>query len=191
MYTSRCYCPACNEATEYAVLQEARELLVRCRACGTIQRIPRQEETPRTVKTIVSLHDTSRVCSTEVMEGDYYTVGDMLVAECGEDALGVEITAIEQQGRRVKKARGEQVDTLWTRAVDQVVVKASIHMGWRTIPIYKAFPGEEEFAVGESYRFRDRSFRISHIKLRGGDVLRRKGQKAAARDVKRLYGYGL
>ncbi|MDI6718449.1 MAG: HVO_0476 family zinc finger protein [Methanomicrobiales archaeon] len=190
MYTSHYYCPACNEETEYVVLQEARELLVRCRVCGTVRRIPRQEETPRTVKTIVSLHDASKVCSTEVMEGDYYAVGDMLVAECGEEALGVEITAIEQKGRRVRKASGDSIDTLWTRAVDQVVVKASIHAGWKTIPMYQAFPGEEEFAVGESYRFGNRPFRVSHIKLRRGDVLRRKGQKAVARDVRRLYGYG-
>jgi len=102
---------------------------------------------------------------------------------------GVEVTGIEAGEKRVRRAKAEEVTTLWTRGIEQVVVKASIHSGRTTIPLYQAAEGEDEFVVGEVYTFGGRRIRISHIKLRDGPVMRKEGWKTVASRVKRIYGY--
>ncbi len=79
--------------------------------------------------------------------------------------------------------------TLWTRGIEQVVVRASVHSGRTTLPLYQTAEGEEEFVVGESYTFGGRRIKISHIKLRDGPVIRKDGWKTVARRVRRIYGY--
>ena len=89
----------------------------------------------------------------------------------------------------ITAAEAEAVTTLWTRGIEQVVVRASIHTGRTTLPLYQAAEGEDEFVVGEAYTFGGRRIRISHIKLRDGPVIRKEGWKTVARRVKRIYGY--
>ena len=101
------------------------------------------------------------------------------------------VTAIESGGRRVRRARAREVSCLWTRAIDQVVVRASVHRGRTTRAVSVVCEGEEEFSVGASWTFGPLPFRITHMKLRDGTVLRREGQGAPARSVKRIYGVRL
>jgi len=68
-------------------------------------------------------------------------------------------------------------------------VRASVHTGRTTIPLYQTMDGEEVLVVGEAYTFNGRRIRISHIKLRDGPVMRKEGWKTVARRVKRVYGY--
>jgi uncharacterized Zn finger protein len=100
----------------------------------------------------------------------------------------VEVTSIEAGGKRVKRAKAGDVTTLWTRAIDQVVVRASVHRGRVTKPLSVACDGDEEFFVGENWTFGTIPFRITHMKLRDGKVLRKEKQKAPARAIKRIYG---
>jgi uncharacterized Zn finger protein len=123
--------------------------------------------------------------------GESVEAGDFLAAECGEEVYGIEVTSIESGGKRVKRARARDVSTLWTRAIDQVVVRASVHRGRITRAVSVVCEGDEEFAVGSSWTFGPLPFRITHMKLRDGRVLRREGQGAPARSVKRIYGYRL
>src|SRR5512138_536260 len=96
-------CPQCRDETEHELVAESRDLLVRCTACGCHQRIPQDREpAARQIKAIVSREGTSRVCSVELGGEDECSVEDHLVAECGEDAFGVEGTAIECGEKRVK-----------------------------------------------------------------------------------------
>ena len=183
-------CPECREETEHETVAESRDLLVRCTTCGHHQRIPRDREPQALqVKTIVSREGVSRICSIELAKDDECSVDDHLVAECGDDAFGVEVTAIECGEKRVKRARAESITTLWTRAIEQVVVKVSIHDGRKTIPVYMECDGEQPFIVGDMYTAARKRFRISHLKLRDGPLMRKEGWKTVAHRVKRIYGY--
>ncbi len=136
------HCPACSDETEHEVVAESRDLLVRCTSCGHHQRIAKEREPPALlIKAIVSKEGTSRVCGIELAEEDECSVGDHLVAECGDDAFGVEVTAIECGDKRVNRAKAPGITTLWTRAIEQVVVKISIHDGRKTIPVYMECDG--------------------------------------------------
>ncbi|NYT05485.1 MAG: hypothetical protein GKC04_03810 [Methanomicrobiales archaeon] len=182
-------CPVCRDETAHDILKEGTDVVVRCTVCGTVHRIPRPKE-PKTlvVKAIVSHEQESHVCSVELEENERCAVGDMLVAECGEEVMGVEVTAIERSGVRVQKAVAEEIETLWTRLVEQVVVKASVHDGRRTIPVYVASAGETDFVIGELYQAGSIRFRITRIKLRDGALMKKEGWKAYARKIKRIYG---
>jgi uncharacterized Zn finger protein len=184
-------CPSCGEECEHLLVDDSRNPVVRCTLCGhTHRRVPprEKEEEEIPVRAIVSQEWESRVCSIPLAPAERVAVGDFLAAECGEEVYGVEVTSIESKGKRVKKARARDASTLWTRAIDQVVVRASVHKGWVTSPVSVACEGNEEFAVGESWTFGPLPFRITHLKLREGKVLRREGQRAPARAIKRIYG---
>jgi uncharacterized Zn finger protein len=182
-------CPECKDETGHEVIAESRDLLVRCTICSHHQRIAKERE-PQTlqIKAIVSREGTSRVCSIEFAEDDECSVDDHLVAECGDDAFGVEITSIECGDRRVQRAKASAVTTLWCRTIENVVVKISIHDGRNTIPVYMECDGEQPFVVGEMYTVSGKRFRISHLKLRDGPLMRKEGWKTVAHRVKRIYG---
>lgn len=186
------YCPECGREVEHTVLSETRQLRVRCDVCGTVHLVvPEKERPPVMVKAVVSEEGTSRICAIELAHGEICGIGDRHVAECGDDYIGVEISAIERGPQRVRRARAEQITTLWTRKIEEVLVRVSVHDGRKTIPLVLAVPGEEPFVVGEVYRSGNRRFRIAHMKLRDGGSLRKEGQKAVARRLKRMYGYQL
>src|SRR5512139_458514 len=114
-------CPECNVETEHDVVTESRDLLVRCTTCGHHQRMKKEKE-PQSilVKTIVSKEGTSLVCGIELGKDDECSVGDHLVAECGDEAFGVEVSAIECGGKRKKRAKATEITSLWTRTIEQV-----------------------------------------------------------------------
>ena len=183
------HCPVCNDETEHEVVSESRDLLIRCTACGNHQRVQREHE-PQSlmIKAIVSREGTSRVCGIELSEEDECNVGDHLVAECGDDAFGVEVSSIESGEKRVQRARATDITTIWTRAIEQVVVKVSIHDGRKTVPVYMECDGEQEFVVNEVYTASKKRFKITHLKLRDGPLMRKEGWKAVAHRIKRIYG---
>jgi uncharacterized Zn finger protein len=183
-------CPACGEDAEQEILSESRDLLIKCSLCGHVwhtekEKIPK----PVFVKAIVSKEGDSRICHVEFFPEDICAVGDRLVAECGEEVAGVEVASIESGPKRVGKARAEEITALWTREIEDVVVRVSIHDGWKTIPVTVSCDGETPFIVGEVYQSGKRRFRISHIKLRDGAVLRKEGWKSVASRIKRIYSY--
>lgn len=186
----RACCPACGEESSHQVLREAADLLVQCGACGHIYHMPREKEPePINVKTVVSAESVSRIGVIDLLPDEQISLGDMLVAELDDDtATGVEVMAIEVGAKRVITAAASEIDTLWTRVVEAVIVKASVHNGRITIPLYQKCDGEEEFAVDGVYDFAGKKIRISHIKLRDGPILRKEGWKAFARRIKRIYG---
>ncbi len=183
------HCPVCNDETEHEVVSESRDVLIRCTACGNHQRVQKERE-PQSllIKAIVSREGTSQVCGIELSEEDECNVGDHLVAECGDDAFGVEVSSIESGEKRVQRARATDITTLWTRAIEQVVVKVSIHDGRKTIPVYMECDGEQEFVVNEVYTASKKRFKITHLKLRDGPLMRKEGWKAVAHRIKRIYG---
>jgi len=184
-------CPSCGEECDHLLLDDARNPVVRCTLCGhTHRQVPAREEEIQ-VRIIVSREGESGVCSAGLEPGEMVAVGDFLAAECGEEVIGVEVTSIESGGKRVKRAKAGDASAFWTRAIDRVVVRASVHRGRITRAVSVVCGGDEEFSVGASWTFGPLPFRITHMKLRDGRVLRREGQRAPARAVKRIYGYRL
>ncbi len=182
-------CPECKDETEHEVVAETRDVLIRCTTCGHHQRIPKEREPQALmIKAIVSREGTSRVCTIELAKEDECNAGDHLVAECGEEVFGVEVTSIECGDKRVQRAIAADITALWTRAIEQVVVKISIHDGRKTIPVYMECDGEQEFVVSEMYVVSGKRFKISHLKLRDGPLMRKEGWKAIAHRIKRIYG---
>ncbi len=58
-------------------------------------------------------------------------------------------------------------------------------------PLRITSPGDQKFIVGGIATAGSTRFRISHMKLRNGRVVRREGKGAAAREITRMYGYCL
>jgi uncharacterized Zn finger protein len=183
-------CPECKEETEHEVLSESRDRLVRCTACGHHHHIPKEkEQKPLVVKTIISREGSSVTGNIEFDPDDECFVDDHLVAEAGDEAYGVEVTAIECGGKRLQRAKAKDITTLWTRTIDRVIVKISIHDGRKTIPVYMECEGEDEFVVGQKYVVDGKRFTLSHIKLRDGPLMRKEDWKTTAYRIKRIYGF--
>jgi uncharacterized Zn finger protein len=183
------FCPECKEDCEHDVIADSRDRLVRCTSCRHVHR-QKKNKTPGPVlmKTIVSHEGGSAVCGIEMMPDDECAVDDRLVAECGEEAFGVQVTAIESGQKRVERAKAKDITALWTRVIDEVVVRFSIHSGRQTIPLYKVCDGEEFFVVGEPYSVKETRFKITHFKLRDGPLMRKDGWKTVAHRIRRVYG---
>ncbi len=184
------HCPVCAEDEECEVIADTRERTLRCTRCGHIWKATRERvRGPVLLKTIVSHEGGSAVCGIEMMPDDECAVDDRLVAECGEEAFGVQVTAIETAGqKRVIRAKAGDISALWTRVIDEVVVRFSIHSGRQTIPLYKVCHGEDFFVVGEVCTVKGKQFRITHLKLRDGPLMRKEGWKSVAHRIKRVYG---
>lgn len=182
-------CPECKDETEHEVVAESRDLLVRCTTCGHHQHIPKEKEPqPLVVKTIISRERESMVGSIEFAPDDEVFVDDHLVAESGDEAYGVQVAAIECGPKRPQRAKAKEITTLWTRTIDNVIVKISVHDGRKTIPLYMECEGETEFVVGEKYVVNKIRFSVSHIKMREGPLMRKEGWKTIAHRIKRIYG---
>jgi uncharacterized Zn finger protein len=91
----------------------------------------------------------------------------------------------------VQRARATAITSLWTRVIEQVVVKISVHDGKKTIPLYRECEGEDPFVVGEISTVQGKRFKITQLKLRDGPLMRKEGWKTVAHRIKRVYGYRL
>jgi uncharacterized Zn finger protein len=186
------WCPTCREILDCEILADSRDLLVRCGQCGTVFHTPRQEEPePIIVKAIVSEEGASRVCGIELFPDELCALGDHHVAACGDEYTGVEITGIEVGPKRLRKARALDISALWTRKIEEVLVRISVHEGWKTIPLETCVAGDSEYEVGKVYAVDGRKFRVAQIKLRDGGVLRKEGYRTVASRIRRIYGYPL
>jgi uncharacterized Zn finger protein len=184
-------CPACENGTEHKILRGDYNLVVQCIECGRVQTLQKPKEPSlSSVKTIISKENESFVCRSEMYCTERVVVGDHIVAECDDDhAFGVEIMSIECGPKRVSAAQADEIDTLWTRSIDEVVVRFSVHKGHKTIPVYHVCEGNTRFYVGEQYEIGGMRFKIHHIKLRNGSVCKKVGKFEPALMIKRVYAY--
>ncbi len=187
------FCATCGEETEHEVLSRTTSQVIKCTECGTVSRIPVQKEPALLqIKAIVSKEGTSSVCRCEIAEDEEVVEGDFLIAESDDgEGTGVEVMSIESGDKRLSKALGKDIDTLWTRVIDQVVVRFSVHDGWHTLPLYVRCEGDEKFVVGDVYVIKGVKARIGHIRMRNGSVTKRRGKFEVANTIKRIYAYRL
>lgn len=181
-------CPVCAEETDFEILKEPPQAVVRCSVCGHTMSITLKEPKVYTVKAVLSYGNESRNGTIELSQGDIVSVGDYLAAEMGDDTFSVEVTSIESNNTRKDKLPAEKIDVLWTRLVDVVIIRASLNKGATTIPLYEQVDGDREFVVDHLTTIGGKMFRVTRIKLRKGNVITRKDKSAKAFEIKRIYG---
>ncbi|HJJ42477.1 MAG TPA: HVO_0476 family zinc finger protein, partial [Methanocorpusculum sp.] len=130
-------CPVCGEETDFEILKYPPDAVVRCTECGHTMRTVLKEPKVCRVRAVVSFEHDSEVGTIDLIEGDVISVGDYLAADIGDESYSVEVTSVEVGDARRNKVKAEKIDTLWTRLVDKVVIRASLNKGAVTIPLYE------------------------------------------------------
>ncbi|MFB6195108.1 MAG: HVO_0476 family zinc finger protein [Haloplanus sp.] len=193
-------CPSCADAgtTVHEVLKPGGQVTVRCTACGHVHK--ERYDPPReiAVDVVVSQGDESLSTTVDAPAEETVEVGDEFVVDTDEAIMQVRITSIEREGEsRVGAADIEDVETLWTRAVDNVRVNVTVHPNdgrkdeSRSIAV--SVPGDYEFTVGETAEFGDEEFEITGVQVRSDaddyrfDKFDHDGDMVFAKDTKRVY----
>lgn len=192
-------CPACSPETQtvHEVLSPGGQTTVRCTECDHVHKTKIEEE--RTVErdVIVSQDGESFHTQVKAPAGEEIAVGEEFIVDTEEMIMTVRITTIELDGGRTERAPVEEVQTIWTRAVDNVSVSVTLNPSDGRHDQTRSFdalvPGDEEFTVGETEELGEEEFTIKSIKLRGDAAgydhsqLDFEGDSASAKDILRVY----
>ncbi len=179
------YCDTCKEETEHTLLREDKNLY-QCVECNTVVEFVPEKELE--LKAIISKGSESEVGKLKVKKGELLEKGEEVVVEVGDGFRVGEITSLElENGKRSEVARAENVKTVWLRDVGEVFVKFSLHKGPVTTPYIINSPGETEFMIGEILNIEKGRYKITRMKLIDGRLLKKPGQKAKAKEIKRIY----
>ncbi|MFC7191398.1 HVO_0476 family zinc finger protein [Halocatena marina] len=192
-------CPACSPDTPtvHEVLSPGGQTTVRCTECNHVHKTRIEEE--RTVErdVIVSQDGESFHTHVDAPASETIAVGEEFIVDTDEVLMTVRITDLELGEERKNRAPAEDVDTIWTRAVDNVSVSITInpldgrHDDSRSIDAL--VPGDYEFTVGATEELGDEEFTVKSIKLREDavgydfDQLDLGGDSAVAKDIQRVY----
>lgn len=193
-------CPSCSPEREtvHEVLKPGGQATVRCTECSHTHKTRIEEERTVEAEVIVSQEGESFATTSEVPADEGVAVGEEFVLETDEAIMLVRITSIEVgPERRVERTRGEELGTLWTRAVGNVAVDATIHPSDKRDESWSVklrVPGDHEFTVGQSEELGEEAFTVTGIHLEDDaegyehTKLDFDGDTALAKDTKRLYG---
>ncbi len=195
-------CPSCSprEETIHEVLKPGGDVTVRCGECGHVHKT-QLESVPSVDKKVIVSQDGESF-STHLAADPDETVehGDEFIVDTPEAILQVRVTGIEllEADKRVEAAVIEDVEAVWTRAVDNVGVNVTLHPkdGSQddTRSLKLNVPGDYEFTVGETETFGDDEFTITGIFVRNDaegyrfDKFDERGDMVYAKDSKRIYG---
>ncbi|UPW02266.1 hypothetical protein M0R88_09285 [Halorussus gelatinilyticus] len=195
-------CPSCSPDVEtvHEVLKRGSgQATVRCTECSHVHKTTREDDEEVERDVVVSQDGESFTATVDAPPEDTVAVGEEFVLETPEAIMVVRITDL-QLGDEVRRdeATVEEVETFWTRAVDNVRVNVTINPNdgrrdeSRSLKI--DVPGDHEFTVGDVEEFGDEEFEVKSIAVRddasGYDFnpLGEAGDSAVAKDVKRVYG---
>ncbi len=194
-------CPSCSPGGEtvHEVLKPGGQATVRCTDCGHTHKteIPEPETKPITI--VVSQDGESFSTEMEVPAEGGVAVGEEFVVDTEDALMQVRITGIELgPEHRVEDAAMASVDTLWTRAIDNVSIDVTLHPkdgdADRTRSVRINVPGDMEFVVGDTVEFGDEEFTIEGLHVREDapeyrhEKLDHAGDMVYAKDLKRVYG---
>ncbi len=195
-------CPSCSpgDPTVHEVLKPGGHSTVRCEECSHTHKVEIPEEETVPLRIVVSQDGESFTTEMAVPADTYVAETDEFVVDTPEALMQVRITGIEVGPEtRVEEADVTDVETLWTRAVDNVGVDVTLHPkegandpdGTRSLRVN--VPGDYEFAVGETVEFGDEEFTIEGLHIRDDapayrhEKLDHRGDMAYAKDLKRVY----
>ncbi|CAJ37282.1 HVO_0476 family zinc finger protein [Methanocella arvoryzae] len=181
-------CPSCSpdEPTVHVILKKGG--LVKCEECGYVHAIPVKKKKLIKLRVIVSRQDKSSVQSYEVDEDDIIHVGDEFVVESEDEVSGVRVQSIETKTKaRPESAPAGEIETLWARTIDDVIVKIAVQEGPVTESVHYKVAGDHEFDIGSTIKLKGYEVAIVSIKTRDGGHAKRQGQFVKAKDVTRIY----
>lgn len=194
-------CPSCSpgEPTVHEVLKPGGQATVRCTECDHTHKAEITEPETTDLQVVVSQDDESFSTLVEESPDDRVEVGDEFVVDSPEALLQARITGIEvAPEERVEEATIDEIDTLWTRAVDNVSVDVTLHPKDgeedHSESLTVNVPGDYEFTVGETESFGEEEFSVEGLQIRDDapeyrhEKLDHEGDVAYAKDLKRLYG---
>lgn len=194
-------CPSCSPDVEtvHEILRSGGQATVRCTECSHVHKTKLESQSTDRIDVIVSQDGESFSDVAEVPVEETLAVGEEFILDGDEALMTVRITDLQLDAdRRVDQAVAADVNTIWTRAVDNVAVKVTLHPkdgsreGTKGIAI--SVPGDHEFTVGETEVHDDEEFEIEQLLVRDDAVgydrekYDRLGGVVAAKDVKRVYG---
>ncbi|HMB49168.1 HVO_0476 family zinc finger protein [Natronoarchaeum rubrum] len=193
-------CPSCSPDVEtvHELLKDGGQATVRCTECDHVHKTKIERDTTVQRNVVVSQEGESFTATAEPPADETLAVGEEFVLDTEEAIMTVRITSLElDTGGRVEGATAEDVDTIWTRAVGNVGVNATIHPkdGKRddTRSVTLQVPGDYEFTVDATDELGGEEFTVEGIYVRDDavgynhDKLDHPGDSATAKDVKRLY----
>ncbi|MFB6110842.1 MAG: HVO_0476 family zinc finger protein [Halodesulfurarchaeum sp.] len=197
-------CPSCSPDRETAhevLASGGGQLTVRCTECDHVHKVtPDGAETVER-RVVVSQDGESLTATVAVPADERVRVGEEFIVETGEAIMQVRITDLETGTEtRVSTAEAGDVETFWTRAVDNVSVDVTLHPragdpdDTRSLTAY--VPGDFEFTIGETVSLGEDEFEVTNIHVRETAIdrypfekLGDAGDTVEAKDVKRVYGY--
>lgn len=193
-------CPACSPSTAavHEVLKPDAHATVRCRLCDHTHKTVLEEEQRSDTRVVVSSEGESIRTTASVPEDEILAIGEEFVAETEEGPMGVRITSLEMSdGERMDRAPASDIQTIWTRAVDNVAVSTTVHPadGRREGTISETYylPGDELITIGEAMPLSDGDVKVERILLRDDvatdmpDNLDHPGTQILAKDAKRVF----
>jgi uncharacterized Zn finger protein len=197
-------CPSCSpgEGTVHEVLKPGGHVTVRCTDCGHVHKEKLEMPDEVTIDVVVSQDGSSYKTTLDAVAEEEVEVGDEFVVETPEAIQQVRVTSIEVgPEQRRDEAAMEDVETIWSRVVDNVKVNVTLHPKdgdgryTETRSLNAHLPGDYEFVVGDDYEFGSDEFVCESIQIRDemADAYRRekfdhRGDKVFAKDIKRVYG---
>ncbi|ELZ25832.1 HVO_0476 family zinc finger protein [Natrinema limicola] len=196
-------CPSCSpdlETVHEVLTTGGGTLTVRCSECGHVHKIQPDTEREVTLDVVVSQGGESFTANVTAPEDETVEVGDEFILETEEVLSTVRVTSVELDGqKRVDEAPADEIETVWTREVDNVAVNVTVHPqdgsrdDSRSITVH--VPGDYEFEVGTVETFGDDEFEIDAFVVRDDasgyrrDRFEEPGDTAFAKDIKRVYAY--
>lgn len=196
-------CPSCSpgERVLHEVLSAGGQSTIRCTDCGHVHKERIETATEVDVDIVVSQDGESRATATTMADDETLATGDEVVVDTPEAIQQVRVTSIQiGDERRTESASASEIETLWTRAVDNVGVAVTVHPAGgdggreesRSERLY--VPGDFEVTVGDPLDLGDVDADVEGVQLRDevkGDYrfekLDEPGDAAFAKDIKRIY----
>lgn len=192
-------CPACSPEREtvHEVLKSGGQSTIRCTECSHVHKEQLPEQRTLETEVVISQDGESFATTADVPADETLAVGEEFLAETEEAIMTVRITSLELDGGRVEEATAEAVETVWTRAVGNVSVNATLHPkdGARENTRSETLhvPGDYAFVVGETDQLGDLEFSVEGLVIRDDahgythQKLDHDGDEALAKDLKRVY----
>jgi uncharacterized Zn finger protein len=191
-------CPACSPDLEtvHEVLSKGGQATVRCTECSHVHKTTITDEAEIERKVVVSQSGESLTATVEGPPEERVQIGEEFVLEADDALLVVRITDIQVgTEKRTDAARMKDVETIWSRAVDNVTLNVTLHpeSGDDTRGIEVQIPGDYEFEVGTTEELADEEFTVEGMHVRANAVgypaakLDHRGDTAEAKDLKRIY----
>ncbi|SIS21649.1 HVO_0476 family zinc finger protein [Natronorubrum thiooxidans] len=198
-------CPSCSPELEtvHEVLTTTEgggTVTVRCSECGHVHKIQPEREREVTLDVVVSQEGESFTANVTTPEDATIEVGDEFILETEEVLSTVRVTSLELDGqKRTDEADADEIETVWTREVDNVAVNVTVHPqdgsrnDSRSITLH--VPGDYEFEIGATETFGDDEFEIDAVVVRKDasgyhrNRYEESGDSVFAKDTKRVYAY--